>query len=383
MLTTVELLRWLEVVLMVVVGVPLSLSSIITLRKDWNKVYIVKRKQLFVLILTVLTIYPLFIFTPLVVSFNIGSMWIDILNYVIYTHLYITYWLVTSRFWMYYFDCQLIKFHKNKHWRVAIDPINETSNWFVKNKNKWGNEYFLLKIIVCISIAQESIFFMLFEFLKNNDDRKHVILIDGTLNLILPFIISIYLFIFHFGNELKHFQFFDNLGIGREIIVTTIVTILFVFGTNIFWLLFLFTLNSYYYVIAEYLFIISRLVLIYLVAIYPKKLFNQFNINDGNDGISKRKKKKRSFMKKVFGLSGTMEESLLISSDHDSNSINSNSDFSYGIDIINANENRRARVSWKKIISTYNGYFSIFQHLEKEFSIENLLFLQEVKLIIN
>ena len=76
--------------------------------------------------------------------------------------------VILSKFWLVYFDIQMLKFNKNKVWRMAIDPINEGTgiygtNWFVRNLNQWGNQYYLIKVIVLTSIV-ETIFVGLIDF---------------------------------------------------------------------------------------------------------------------------------------------------------------------------------------------------------------------------
>ena len=148
------------IAIIVVFGVPLGIYSILIIRKDWRRVYIVKRKRLIVVMLSACVMSCLLIYAPLYIASDMGIIPDDnlILNaFVLIFWVWVeqlSWWLMFSRYWLYYFDLKLTIFNNNKQWRMAIDPINESSDWFVQNINKYGNDKNVVKSVLLISIIQ-------------------------------------------------------------------------------------------------------------------------------------------------------------------------------------------------------------------------------------
>ena len=61
--------------------------------------------------------------------------------------------ILGAKFWFFYFDSKLTEFITNSEWRVAIDPITESNNWFAQNVQKYGNSTYILSrlILFCLS----------------------------------------------------------------------------------------------------------------------------------------------------------------------------------------------------------------------------------------
>lgn len=61
--------------------------------------------------------------------------------------------ILGAKFWFFYFDPTLTEFITNSEWRVAIDPITESNNWFAQNVQKYGNSTYIISrlILFCLS----------------------------------------------------------------------------------------------------------------------------------------------------------------------------------------------------------------------------------------
>ena len=70
-----------------------------------------------------------------------------------------------------------------------------------------------------------------------------------------------------------------------------------------------------------------------------------------------------------------MQTKLTESSHSESNVASSKSN----MNTVKANNSSKSKIGWINIISSYEGYVAFMNHLAKEFSIENLLFVQEVE----
>lgn len=82
--------------------------------------------------------------------------------------IFITSLLFLIRFWLFYFETELVKFEMNKKWRMAIDPINISQNWFVRNRHEWGDTLYLLKVIAFITLIFTIVSFILKFYLKDD-----------------------------------------------------------------------------------------------------------------------------------------------------------------------------------------------------------------------
>ena len=98
-----------------------------------------------------------------------------------------------------------------------------------------------------------------------------------------------------------------------------------------------------------------------LMVIYPKYYFKQYFNNPTN------------LILRNVSVSMASQQSSVTNS-NDNNTTDQNSD--------NNNNNnsmmRQITSDWCRLVSTYHGYIALMNHLATEFSIENLLFVQEV-----
>ena len=111
------------------IGLSIGIWCMVVLRKDWNKIYIVKRRRIFVvtMLIAMFTIY----FGWVAVDFVAGYFPTQTTERI-YIHAYeilfmpatmIAIWMLLCRFWIFYYDSKIIDFETNKEWRMAIRYI--------------------------------------------------------------------------------------------------------------------------------------------------------------------------------------------------------------------------------------------------------------------
>ena len=327
-------------------GVPMSLWAIWTLRKDWRKTYIIKRKRV---IIRLLILYALYLHFVQWTSFALGAiLGIEKSIYFIIFQVYMNntlqqagIWLVISRFWLYYFDFKLLQFNTNKEWRLAIDPQSEANNWYVKNVRKWGNQYFIIRVVIIISILQEIFERLVYEFGENEIVGIGIDLIGFC----APFIVAIYLC--HVQRRARKVSSHnsDNLGIIKELYISSIVISFMVIFSAVIHMVFISTNIIMIGVIYNFWHIIFTLVFLYLQGIYPRYLYNRSNARYGKP--------------KVQSKNGYHELNQVLLMDSSQTTTTGD------------NSNRgpiQLTRNWQRIVCVYEGYEALMKHLEKEFS---------------
>ena len=278
-------------------------------------------------------------------------------------------WLVVARLWCYYFDTHLITFNKNKQWRMAIDPINEATNWYVKNINRWGNEYIILLLIItidCIQSVISSLFFDIFSPIPG--------LLYGICFMILFLIASILLYKIISESKLTY----DGLGIRRELFITSICYGILIISGAIIDRFVEFGLNQNgnndngddgsnsnsnsnseeeLFIFHGFFDLIIATIITYCIGIYPKQSIYGFGIVCCYDSKKYRLRQDESLSAQLLS-KNTGETPMVLISDK---------------------EKFYLECTWQDIVSTYEGFEGFMQHLEIEFSTENLLFIQEVE----
>ena len=294
---------------------------------------------------------------------------------------------------------------------MAIDPKNHgrqlKHNWFIKNKLTWGNEYFVLKIIISVSIIQTivqyAIIYIFYYFIDDIIDPiigEIVTNVLFTINFGFPMIPGMYLFVKIFANkEIGNEE--DYLGIGKELFAEMLFTLsIVIIATSIrliliFYSPFWFDNGRYLY----YLFNVATF--IYLVGIYPKTLFEKgaksnskyckwcnckycpirSNMHTTQQVEQYQNTSNKSTPLLSMAATATIPHHGIHSPDQSGSVLSISSVFSIANKTSrssNTNTNiNSTRIGWKKIISTYDGYEALMNYLAKEFAMENLLFLQE------
>ena len=54
--------------------------------------------------------------------------------------------LETARLWLIYFDLKYLHCSKNQEWKSEIMPSKKNRNWYIRNKQKWGNQRYVIKV---------------------------------------------------------------------------------------------------------------------------------------------------------------------------------------------------------------------------------------------
>ena len=263
--------------------------------------------------------------------------------------------ITLSKFWLFYYDCQLYTFKTNKSWLNAINPINnENSNWFVKNLNKYGNDRYLFKIMLIISFIFTFILAILYfdSFLSLTNARIGIIIVNIVILISVLFIIIglIYLYIFKIRNN--QLIYYDNLGIGKEILLTTYLAIIFIILLIISIILLNYNIinqSIYSLLLAfDYNFVIVCLIIVQIP--YSRSMY----INYARIG----KNKKVTSIASASNL-GSVSPSVGSLSSHIS-------DHNDVIDIvglnninIKASSIEKKNNSWSDIVGNYRGYFDL------------------------
>ena len=286
--------------------------------------------------------------------------------------------LFILRLWLYYYDWNVNKFNQNKEWRMIIDPINESSikNWFIKNQLKYGKVSNLIKpLIIIILIEAVSMGIPALIYLITKIAIFVWILEVIIYALIIPFhgLIIPGILVFKIIRECGY----DSLGIRNEFI-------LYAIGSAVFSSV---SLGGFFHwgnILASVIWIgdfgirciygcfytIWTGFTICTFVIYPKSYYHSYGMKPKVTRLKNSKKTSQKPDKSEIGMieMGTRllkgDSCVTVGNINDSNSISSSIELN--------------TITWTKFISFYDGFEAIMNHLEKEFSMECLLFVQEV-----
>ena len=248
----------------------------IILHKDWNKIYIVKRRRIFVTALLICCCILVYGFTTVT---SLTAYFPSRFSSIFYLRMYeiiflpttiLIGWMVTCRFWIFYYDSKIMEFETNKEWRMAIDPIKECNNWYLQNVKTFGNSKYLFKCVIGITIIESIIFVILFHIVDAQFSPKRKIYSNlwffGL--FLIPSVISTFLF-YKITTEVAK----DNLGILQEIKNIGILFLVAGIGGIIGSLT---TPTEYFRIEFAVLSLILTLILMYFTFPHPQKLFNKY-----------------------------------------------------------------------------------------------------------
>ena len=367
-------LEWGYVVILalkLLIAAPLAIWSVMILKKDWNETYLVKRQNVAIAGILCTFCFIEFVHHPVII---LGSG-LGILNgneetyeyavfylswMITFPLLFMSSWLLLARVWLYYFDTQFNDFESNKSWRMAIDPIKESQNWFGQNKYKYGNLSYLLKFIVLISFLQSWILMLFWDIFE------WFIIADLWFSLcfILFFIIGVYLSI-----KLKYNTKNDNLGIRKELIgwIIFIPLCLIIVFVPIYIGIITNNINgSKYRTFVQQC--SSNIVLhiaLYLTVIFPKQLYFQLR-RSIHFGFGKY------YSAFEYSATGTATTAATATTTTVTAQAGRTRDLSLTQPSLDITTNMSSVSSmnhkWRYIVSTYDGYEALMKHLEKEFS---------------
>ena len=300
------------------------------------------------------------------------ALWIQMIIWVPMEQL--SWWLIFARYWLYYYDFKLKSFNCNKDWRMAIDPIHESTDWYVKNVKRFGNQRIVLIILIIISYLQQCINCLIaftvwqFAFSRNKDIAWATFNVVRIINAFIPIIFVVYLIVRFKKDSINILKdskdSIDSLGIYSElygVIIWGIIYALLGFGWCI---AIVSTLNTDDLAIEksigmiwQYCWTFCLMAYLYLIIIYPKILFNK---------LTKSKSK--------YKFDSIMEFAAILKKEK-GDTFGNHLKIKPLLQVQNENDNPQ---NWKQLISNAYGYQLFVKHLENEFSLENLLFIQEV-----
>ena len=285
--------------------------------------------------------------------------------------------------WLLYYDINLTKYNLEKAWHCAIDPNidkNENHNKFEKYQNTFGNANYLFKIGILFVIVAVGISSIMRHFLL-------YIWIERIFSLIIAFIavcLSIILY-----RKLQPF-YNDKLGIRDELFITmktgtcmALAGIILIFS-HAFGFISLILYNLLFCLTA----VVTCNTFMIILTIMPKRLndkkLSDSGIDDNNFGcgcccINNKLKDLKCFC------CGTlrMDSSISTKQDLELQVVSQSSTLTDEPNVLKTNNisnntSTTKNVSWRDIVCTPFGYESLMNHLVKELSIENLLFISEV-----
>lgn len=343
---------------------PFSIYCVHTLRQDWNATHIAKRCRAGVAFNIATTLYWIFVVVPVlgllsIVVKNHGHSggvhrYFEIVASILFCigiiMLSVLIFVYLIRAWMLYYNTQLHNVELNDNWRMAIDPINynKTNNWFVKHSKTLGSEKYLFRYAAILGIICGSFIFAAYaviyhESLHGTQDlatiSPNVALADGLICVIaLIWVLAAVYLIF----KLKYNTSDDPLGIRSELIILARVVpwavVLYILPTIIGTFL---TPEDRISLIIFRCYVLggSMVVNLYLTALYPRRYVKRRSVVTTRSNYGDR-------------------------ADNDDHAWNQN-------------------VSYQDIIAEHDGFQAFMRHLQHEFSVENLLFIQEVKSCVN
>ena len=353
-----NVILYINYVIAALIGLPATIYSCYILKRDWNALYIIKRHRLFVGIMLFGLSVPIMAQTlGVTIVTSLGSSrqlaaTVDryLLIFVTAPSSFLCGWILVARFWLFYYDSKLLDFENNKEWRMAIDPIKQSDNqnWFIKNLNRFGNAYYLLKVFLFIVLI-ESIVFALLRIFTNDKINEVIPTTWFATNYAAIFILTFGV-LYKIKQEVK----MDNLGILKEIYTVCIFGCIMVIAAIILSIfLSQFENDLWTHIVFLTFGNVWCSTFIVIEVPYCKYLFWQYYRSPVQLQIDRLK---------------TMS----------SGNNNSNNNGKYETEMSSSSKvNDQFNYSWKNIVSVYDGYVAFMNHLGKELSMENLLFIQE------
>ena len=329
----------------VVFCAPVSIYCWFVAVKDRDKLYLLKRRPplifaslaaicaLIFVYFPIKTCYVLFLPGDLESSMH-PSQLVDII--IANTALFSVGVFGAARLWLLYYDTRLSKLARQSAWLRIIDAKAFDKNWFKEHANTLGNSLYLLKygtLIIIIGNATD-------ELLARN----------GIYQILLAFrfmvVLSLASFILHIWRKLRNYQY-DSLGIRKEIKLLFIGAVVW----GLFICIVLATVHdpNVYKISWRFSLCVLLIVTMIIMTLYPKALNKSKTAKAGLPAVG--------VIKRQTGRGELHMDALQQSSENLDGNIGKN---------------------WVDIVCTSFGYESLMNHLEKEFSIENLLFVSEV-----
>ena len=202
----------------------------LVLHKHIDAAYFVKRRPIFTIIFLCNVLLWL-------IKTNIGAIFLvlDVANLIqVLFHIAIALIVLgfgatayLCRLWLLYFDMQLSRSLQNKSWQMAIDPNIESKNWFLnpKNQRKYGrNGKILLLYGFSCDIFVFIIFYIVRVFIENMNAQENLIYSQNI--LVVYYMIKIGCGI-KLWRKFRIFKTYDNFGIYYELKKTIQISLVY------------------------------------------------------------------------------------------------------------------------------------------------------------
>ena len=335
--------------------------------QHWNELIFVKRRKLLTLALLIQYLV-VFVTIPVVIVFTLlfrtnpnseSTKALRVAHFFAHTFLMvpaftIIQYLYVTRVWLLYYDMLLSKIQKNREWRMIIDPkvsniIDSESKFALNNQNTLYKTKALLKICGIGFLIEYIIIGYPLMFILNATSNRGSILDSNNQGsfFINPYMTLMYFIRFCFGyyiwRKMNKLKMIDNFGIRKEIhhviIQVTCGIIIFIVSVlinavvaGVYGLINDNVNEAISQLTSIYFTIIFGCANIYVMFIYPIKVYDKFsNDKNNNKGVNDAENKK-----------------YIESISH-----------------------------WTQIMNTEIGYEEFMDYLAREFSTENLLFITE------
>ena len=235
--------------------------------------------------------------------------------------------IVLIRIWIFYYDMEISHIKKNQNWQMVIDADIINNNWFlnIKNQQKYYNAKFLAKIGFSVDLIAITLIIILWYSGWPVLATMVFILCPS-----LKFLWAIKIWRKYNCNNWKREDCFD---VKKEITLSVCM------------------LGSYCIILFILHFVVSY---VYKRDSMPHALFSVVLIGFGSIGWC------YLVVPYVINMQRKKYSNIITNRNKNSNS--------------NKKENR---MRWQEIVTTNDGYQQFINHLETEFSVENLLFLTE------
>lgn len=302
---------------------PISIYCTYQICKNWNELWLIKRKRSVWIILFIMILYQSLIEMP---SYSIDQLYgigqipeLVLLSITIPTRIAF-FLLINIRVWILYYNYHYHHTLAIKPWRILISPQSINDNWFVRHKRSLGDARYILEYILFPIVMMRVISFVVMRFIFQIDS----IVVDGiTLNI---FFVSSFIFCAIVWTKYPDFN--DRFFIRMELKFTFLWLLLAVILAAVIWLVFIYLAHLELDVglLAHLGFEVTFSILMWIFCVYPQRALRKSGILSSN----------------------TLSQSLSAG----------------GV------RNAELMMSWKEIILSKDGYESFASFLSREFAIE-------------
>eukprot|EP01084_Bolivina_argentea_P216006 366895_1 len=182
-------------IIMTLFTLPMCILCGHLLKKHWNSQFVIKRRKHLILALYIFWCWHSFLEFPLYALHGLGLLtnergsFFDIIDTISFFIRCFSCTIYPLRLYLMYYDNEYTKVLTGKEWQILIDPTIEKTNWFLKHRrHKYGNTFFLLKSITAIL----SIYFIIFCTLQYTTNYNYWMLLMTSIWSLIAITIAIY-----------------------------------------------------------------------------------------------------------------------------------------------------------------------------------------------